>query len=147
MTDATVSEAVRTGRLLWVEVRSPDGPIWSGEAKAITVPGSKAPMGILPRHAPLMSSLELGLTRIRPADGSPEIRFVTGLGFVEVLHNRVLLLVDFADATDSIDTARATEARRRAEARLRSRDEEVDRARAEAALARALMRLRHATRI
>ncbi|MCB9899196.1 MAG: ATP synthase F1 subunit epsilon [Planctomycetes bacterium] len=144
MTLSPMPEAVRMGRALYVEMRSPDGPIWSGEAKYVAVPGSKGAFGVLPRHAPLMSSLELGLTRIRPADGVPDMKFVTGGGFVEIFQNHVLLLVDFADPTESIDVARATEAKKRAEARLRSHDETVDVARAEAALQRALMRLRYA---
>ena|SRR5262245_54528739 len=128
---------------LWVEMRSPDGLLFAGLAQAVTVPGTKGSMGILPRHAPLMSSLDIGLTRIRDAQGK-EQRYVTGLGFVEVAANKVLLLVDFADRTDKIDVKRAQEAHDRAKARLRTREEDVDYARAEAALQRALMRLRYA---
>jgi F-type H+-transporting ATPase subunit epsilon len=131
------------GRWLSVEILSPDGPIWSGPAQSVTVAGSKGSMGILPRHAPLMSSLELGLTRVREPSGA-EHRFITGGGFVEVLRNRVLVLVDFGDRPDLIDRERAREARDRAKVRLRTPQESVDRARAEAALQRAVMRLRFA---
>jgi F-type H+-transporting ATPase subunit epsilon len=138
----TAPDTVPAGQL-WVEMRSPDGLLFAGLAQSITVPGTKGSMGILPRHAPLMSSLDVGLTRIKDAQGQQH-RYVTGLGFVEVAANKVLLLVDFADRTDKIDVQRAQEAHDRAKARLRTREEDVDYARAEAALQRALMRLRFA---
>lgn len=125
---------------LTVEVRSPDGEIWSGIAVSVVVPGSSGSMGILPKHAPLMSSLEVGLTTIREPDKS-EHRFVTGGGFVEINQNRVLLLVDFGDRPEGVDVARAEQSRDRARERLRSHKEVVDRARAEAGLQRALQRL------
>jgi F-type H+-transporting ATPase subunit epsilon len=131
------------GHRLAVEIRSPDGPIWSGWARSVTVPGSKGGMGILPRHAPLMSSLDVGLTRVREPGGA-EHRFITGAGLVEVHANRVLVLVDFGERPEHVDVARAQAARDRASARLRSPGEELDRARAEAALARAVQRLRYA---
>ncbi|MHC5212481.1 MAG: ATP synthase F1 subunit epsilon [Planctomycetota bacterium] len=136
---------VAQGHRLAVEIRSPDGPIWSGWAESVVVPATKGSMGILPRHAPLMSSLEVGLTRVREPGGA-EHRFVTGSGFVEVHRNRVLVLVDFGDLPERIDIRRAEEARERAKARLRTPQETVDRVRAEAALQRALMRLRFAGR-
>jgi F-type H+-transporting ATPase subunit epsilon len=130
-------------RQLTVEIRSPDGPIWTGAAESVTVPGSKGSMGILPRHAPLMSSLDVGLTRVREPGGK-EHRFITGGGFVEVHRQRVLVLVDFGDRPEAVDTERARAARDRAIARLRPPQEAVDTTRAEAALARALQRLKYA---
>jgi F-type H+-transporting ATPase subunit epsilon len=134
---------VPPGHILRVEIRSPDGPIWSGSATSVVVPASQGAMGILPRHASLLSSLGVGLTRVRAEDGS-EHRFVTGLGFVEVHRNRVLLLVDFGEEPEAIDVGRAEAARERARARLRSPSEKVDAARAEAALRRAVQRLHFA---
>ncbi len=134
---------VTPGDRLWIEMRSPDGPIFSGWARAVTVPATKGSMGILPRHAALMSSLEVGLSRITDIDGKQH-RYVTGGGFVEVAANKVLLLVDFGDRTDKIDVKRAREAHDRATARLRTRSEDVDYVRAQAALQRAIQRLRFA---
>ncbi len=134
---------VEQGRKLYCEIRTPDGPVWSGLAASVTVPGAMGSMGILPRHAPLMSSLEVGLVDIKEPGGDRR-RFVTGLGFVEIYRNHVLLLVDFADGTEGIDIERATASRDRAAKRMRTVGETVDQARAEAALKRALMRLRFA---
>ena len=126
---------------LQVEIRSPEGMVWSGAARTVVVPGTKGSMGILPRHAPLTSSLEVGLTRVTDETGKQH-RFVTGTGLVEVLDDRVEILVGFAERPEQIDVQRAQEAHERAKARLRSRDETVDMVRAEAALARAIARLR-----
>ncbi len=146
MADAYTAESretVESNQGLWVDMRTPDGPVFEGLAKKITVPGSKGSFGVLPRHAPLMSSLEVGLCQLTLADGTVR-RYVTGAGFVEVYKNHVLLLVDFGDDTEGIDVARATESRDRAQSRLRTREENFDRVRAEAALQRALMRLKFA---
>lgn len=134
---------VAEGQGLWVDMRTPDGPVFCGLAKKITVPGAAGSFGVLPRHAPLMSSLEVGLTRITGLDGTVH-HLVTGEGFVEVYNNIVLMLVDFGDDTAGIDVERAQAARDRALARLRSREENVDQVRAEVSLQRALMRLRFA---
>jgi len=131
---------VPPGDELWVEMRSPDGQIWSGIAESVVVPAGKGSMGVLPKHAPLMSSLEVGLTKIREPDKT-EHTFVTGGGFVEINGNRVLLLVDFGDRPEDIDTGRAERARERARERLHTRQEAVDQVRAESALRRAIQRL------
>ncbi|GJM20555.1 MAG: ATP synthase epsilon chain [Planctomycetota bacterium] len=137
----TEKQALADNKALWVEMRSPDGPIFAGLCRTVIVPGTKGTFGVLVRHAPLMSSLEVGLTKVSTSDGQ-ELRFVTGGGFVEVQNNRVLLLVDFAEPTDAIDLVRAQDALNRAKARLRNPSEEVDVARAEAAMQRATTRLR-----
>jgi len=143
---AVEKQAIADNKALWVEMRSPDGPIFAGLCRTITVPGSKGAFGVLVRHAPLMSSLDVGLTKVETSDGN-ELRFVTGAGFVEVQNNRVLLLVDFAEPTDAIDVVRAQDALARAKTRLRNATEEVDTARAEAAMQRATTRLRYAKRV
>jgi F-type H+-transporting ATPase subunit epsilon len=130
------------GHALAVEIRSPDGPLWVGTAKSLKVPESLGLMGILPGHAPLIATLESGLTTIRLPDGG-EFRLITGDGFLEITRGRVLMLVDFGEDPAKVDLARARESRDRALSRLRAPKEDVDLARAEAALRRALARLRY----
>ena len=72
---------VLSGKKLWIELRTPEGAIYSGHAKTIRVPGTKGFFGVLPKHAPLMSSLEVGYTYIQDPIGV-EWKFVTGAGFV-----------------------------------------------------------------
>ena len=136
---------VKDGQALYVEMRTPEGPVYSGGSSSVIVPGSKGAMGVLPRHAPLLSSLDMGFTRIRDPLGK-DWKFVTGLGFVEIQNNEILILVDFADDVNDIDVTRAEEARDRARARLRAPEPDMDEARAEAAMHRAATRLRFAAR-
>ena len=136
--------SVAAGHRIGVEIRSPDGPIWSGWAQSLKVPESLGLMGIMPRHAPLLASLDTGLTTVVEVGGGVR-RIITGVGFLEIDRNRVLMLVDFGEDPSRVDVKRAQAARERAVARLRSPSEEVDRVRAEAALARALVRLRFAS--
>lgn len=129
---------------LTVELRTPEGSVFSGNAAKVTrLPGTKGPMGVLPRHAPLMSSLEVGNTAVVDAAGT-QWDFVTGEGFVEIVDDHVLILVDSAEDVSEIDTSRAEESLRRAKDRLAHPSEAIDRARAQAALERATTRLRFA---
>jgi len=140
---AATPVGVPPGHHIAVEIRSPDGPIWSGVARSLQVPETLGLMGILPRHAPLVATLEAGLTTVRVENG-PVVKLITGDGFLEIADNRVLMLVDFGEDPAKVDVARAKAARDRAVARLRTPAETVDSARAEAALRRALARLRFA---
>ncbi len=105
----------------------------------VVVPGAEGTIGILPRHAPLISLLSMGEMRIRKGNGEESLA-VFG-GFIEVAHNVVRVLADTAERAEEIDIARAEAARQRAQARLQERTAEIDRARAEAAFRRSLVRL------
>ncbi len=111
---------------------------------ALIVPGAEGQLAIYPKHAALMTTLEPGEMIIRRA-GQEEAFVVTG-GFLEVRNDRITVLADASEAAEEIDIARAEEARRRAEERIRRYREQaardVDLARAQAALQRALLRLR-----
>ncbi len=105
----------------------------------VVAPGAVGELGILPNHAPLVTSLQPGALVIKKA-GQEEPYFVSG-GFLEVKQDLVTVLADAAERGDQIDLERSEAARRRAEEHLRS-TQNVDRARAEAALRRSLMRLK-----
>ncbi|BAD39077.1 F0F1 ATP synthase subunit epsilon [Symbiobacterium thermophilum] len=111
-------------------------------ADAVVVPVVDGSMGILKNHAPMVANLRIGVLRYKQ-DGVYKRVAVTG-GFVEVSENRITVLADAAELAESIDVMRAMEAKRRAEARLRDRKANIDRTRAEAALRRAMVRLRAA---
>jgi F-type H+-transporting ATPase subunit epsilon len=110
----------------------------------VVAPGTEGTLGILPQHAPLVSTLQPGELRVKK--GGTEVSMVVTGGFLEVTGDRVLVLADAAERADEIDLARAEEARRRAQERLATRQHEVDLIRAEAALRRSLIRLRVARR-
>lgn len=112
----------------------------------VVAPGSDGALGILPRHAPLVSTLQPGELRVKK--GGAEVALAVGGGFLEVANDRVLILADAAERAEEIDIARAEEARHRAQERLTASRERQDIAvaQAEAALRRSLIRLRVARR-
>lgn len=97
-------------------------------------------IGILKNHVPLMTALDIGVTKT-VKDGN--VKFFTTMGGVfQVKDNEALILTTTAEAGDEIDIARAKEALTRAQARLAESEAEVDAKRAEAAVARAMARLK-----
>ncbi|HEX3722933.1 MAG TPA: F0F1 ATP synthase subunit epsilon [Nitrolancea sp.] len=106
----------------------------------VIAPGADGTLGILPRHAPLISTLAIGEMRVKRASMEESI-FIAG-GFIEVAHDQVRVLADTAERSEEIDLARAQAARDRAETRVSSRTSEIDVARAEASLRRSIVRLR-----
>ena len=105
----------------------------------VVAPGSLGELGILPNHAPLITSLAAGELRVKQGNGVEEY-FISG-GFLEVHSDEVTVLADAAEHGSEIDAERAEEARRRATERLEQAGD-ADRARAQAALARSMQRLR-----
>ena len=133
------------GSLVRVEVVTAERMVYSDDVEMVIVPGVEGEMGILHNHAPLLTALQVGELRTLMEGEEVEALTVTG-GFVEVQPDRVIVLADAAERTDEVDEARAEEARRRAEARLRGDKSAIDIARAEAALRRSLVRLKVARR-
>ncbi len=107
---------------------------------SVRVQGADGVVGILPRHAPLMTTLAPGELIMRKGE-EEESFFVTG-GFLEVRDNQVAVLADASERAEEIDIARAEEARHRAEEALSEKRDGAELAVAEAAMRRALIRLR-----
>jgi len=132
--------------LLTIQIVAPDHSVLREEnVSSVIVPAADGYMGILPRHAPLMAELGVGQIEIRSADG-PIARVATSGGFVMVERNQVSILADTAELAQDIDVRRAEESRQRAEHRLAEHASGMDVARAQAALVRAVNRLRVARR-
>ena len=113
--------------------------VYSDEADVVVAPGIDGQLGILPHHAPLMTTLQPGELRVRK--GGEEFSLAISGGFLEVRPDRVIILADAAERAEEIDVSRAEEAKRRAEEWLRQPTPEVDVAQADAAMRRALARL------
>ena len=123
-----------------LEIITPEKPIFKDSIESVTIPGTQGNFQVLKDHAPLISSFEIGVVKVKTA--SVETYYVTAGGTVEVNQNRVLVLADSIEKITDIDQNRAEEAKKRAEERLKRKNEEdVDEARAQAALNRALNRL------
>jgi F-type H+-transporting ATPase subunit epsilon len=125
---------------LHVEVVTAERELYNGEADMVSAPGAEGRLGILPRHAALLTFLMPGELRITLRDAEEPL-FVSG-GFLEVLNNTVTVLADTAEHAEEIDQARAEEARRRAQERLTQAHSDVERAELQGALERAVTRLR-----
>ena len=129
------------------EIASQDRLVFEGEADIVVLPGVNGEMGILPNHAPLLTTLNLGVIRVR-IGGKEEIFTVTG-GLAEIQPDIVTILADAAENVEEIDIARAQEARDRAHELLEQGPppEDLDRYLAiEAALKRSNLRLDAARR-
>lgn len=95
------------------EIASQDRLVYEGEADVIIVPGIEGEMGILPNHAPLLSTLKMGILRVR-SQGEEKAFTISG-GVIEVQPDLVTVLADAAENVIEIDVARAEAARKRAE--------------------------------
>ena len=128
-----------------LEIVTPERVIYSDEVDAVVVPGVEGQLGILPRHAPLMTMLQPGELKVRK--GGEEIYVAIFGGFLEVRPDRVIVLADAAERAEEIDVGRVEEAKRRAEQALADRKvSQAGKARAEAALRRSLLELKVAER-
>jgi len=125
---------------LHVEIVTAERELYSGEANMVSAPGTEGRLGILPRHAALLTTLSPGALNIKLGDAEEPI-FVSG-GFLEVSNNSVIVLADTAELAEEIDQARAQEARRRAQEELAQAQSDIERAELLGALERAMTRLR-----
>ena len=127
-----------------VEIVTAERVVFSDDVDLVLAPGLEGQLGILPHHAPLITTLAAGELLARKA-GNDYSLVISG-GFLEVGTEKVIVLADTAERADEIDLARAEAAKKRAEERLSQAGEGVDHVRAEAALRRALARIEVAER-
>lgn len=127
---------------LFLEVVTPDKVVVSEEVESVVAPGSLGEFGVLEGHVPFLSGIVPG--ELRYTSGGQTEHFVVTTGFAEVSDNNVSVLVDAAEKAGEIDVERARRAMERAKERLaKDREtEDIDFSRAEAALRRAMARIR-----
>lgn len=124
-----------------VDIVSAEGQIFSGSARMVFAPASQGELGILPRHAPLLTLLKPGAVRVQPPEGEEQPIYVGG-GVLEIQPNHVMILADTALRARDIDEAAAQQAKQRAEDTLRSKVDKIEQAEALAELARAAAQLK-----
>ncbi|MDP3062112.1 MAG: F0F1 ATP synthase subunit epsilon [Chloroflexota bacterium] len=127
-----------------LEIITAERRVFSEDVEALVAPGFDGELGILPHHAPLMTSLKPGELVIRKG-GQETYLAVTG-GFLEVMGNVVTILADACERSEEIDVERAEAAMKRAQERLAARSADLDLQQAIAAVQRAQVRLRVAQR-
>lgn len=124
------------GKIL-LEIVTPQGLVFSDDVDEVTAAGSEGEFGVLPGHVPFVTTLKIGILTCKK--GNESRFFFVNWGYAEVGPEKVMILADSAEKSDEIDLDRAMAARKRAEERLKHA-ENVDFARAESALERAVTR-------
>ncbi len=128
-----------------LEIVTPERLAYAESVDAVVLPGGDGELGVLPHHAPLVSTLGVGELRVRRA--GVEESFAIAGGFLQVRPDKVVVMAEMADMASEIDLERAQEARREAERALETGYHEgADLAAARAALQQALLRIRVAER-
>jgi F-type H+-transporting ATPase subunit epsilon len=125
---------------LKLEIVTPEGTVYSEDVEMVTLEGVEGQMGILPHHTRLMTQIVPGEMIV--TKGGREQFLAVGGGLISVTGSHVAVITDMAVTAESIDEAKAEEARQRAAARLQEKisDEEV--ASVNASLVRSLAQLR-----
>jgi F-type H+-transporting ATPase subunit epsilon len=130
---------------LHLEIVTPERLAYEDDVDMVIAPGSEGELGILPHHAPLLTTLGVGELRIKKGGGEESFAIIGG--FLQVRPDKVVVMAETADLASDIDLERAQEARRSAERALESAaNEPADLASARAQLQAALLRIRVAER-
>lgn len=125
--------------LFQIEIITPERIFYQGEAWMVEFTAQDGQIGVLKNHIPLTTVIAPGILTIKEAEG--EKQAALHAGFAEILPEKVTILAEVAEWPEEIDPERAEAARKRAEERLHNHAAEVDVARAEIALKKALVRL------
>ena len=127
-----------------LEIVTPERSLASEEVDEVQLPGSEGYFGVLPGHAPLLATLQVGELWYRT--GQEKHYLAVAFGFAEVLPERVTVLAQIAERPEDIDVPRAEAAKRRAEERIAKPQVEIDFERARIAMMKSLIRLQVAAR-
>ena len=126
---------------LHVNVVTPDGAAFEGDARMVIAKSVTGELGILPKHIPMVTPLDVSVLKLRHEDGGRTLIAISG-GFMEVRPDTVTILAETAEMADKIDYDRASAAKVRAERRLQdTKLSELEFRRAELALKKAINRL------
>jgi len=133
-----------------LEIVTPFRKVFSEPVAAIIAPGEEGYFGVLPRHTPLLTSLQIGYLKVEqsvPGQEDRVVYFSISGGFAEVLPNGVKIFAETAEAASEIEVKRAEEAKARATQRLQEGRKQWDVERTRGSLARAKNRLEVAERM
>ena len=130
----------QTSRMM-LDIISLSGPLFQGEVHFVAAPGRQGELGVLPRHAPLLTELVPGDVHC-DLPGGERLHFYVNGGILEVQPQHVTILSDLAVRAADLDEAAALEAKRQAEEQLAARRADLDYGLIESQLAEAVARLR-----
>lgn len=132
-------------RTIAIDIVTPERVVFKEQVEMVIVSALDGYLGVLPGHAPLVTGIKIGIVKIKK-DGE-EILIPTSGGIMEVRPEQITLVVSTAELPHEIDIERAEKAKERAEERLSDKHANIDEARAQAALDRAIARLRVVGRV
>jgi F-type H+-transporting ATPase subunit epsilon len=128
-----------------LRVVTPERHVLSEDVQSVEMPGKDGYLGILPGHAPLLTEMGLGVLTYRKGGESRSLTIMGG--YAEVLPSRVIVLAEASERTEEINVARAQAALDRAKANMPGANAtEADWDLANAAIARATVRLEAVTK-
>ena len=119
-----------------------DHVFYDGSCEILTVPAHDGPVSILAHHEAMMMATQEGEVRFRPAGSTEWQEAVVGIGIVQVVNKRALMVVDSAERPEEIDVRRAQEALERAEEQMRQKQSLQEFKMSQASMARGLSRLK-----
>jgi F-type H+-transporting ATPase subunit epsilon len=123
-----------------VDIVSAEKEIYSGTVTQVYAPAELGEVGVMPRHAPMLSTLKAGVVRVIPLEGEEQAFYVSG-GILEIQPHVVTILSDTALRAADIDEAAALEAKTRAEATMKEKASEMDYAKAKSELIEAVAQI------
>ncbi len=123
-----------------LEIVTPGSKVFSASVNALVAPGEAGYFGVLPHHTNMLATLKIGYLKVEIGDQTKY--FAISGGIAEVTPGGVKILAEAAEPASAIDAERARQAKERAERRLQEGRKQWDVLRAEAALARAINRLK-----
>lgn len=123
-----------------LDIVTPEKRVLSETVDIVVAPGEEGEFGALPGHIPFLCKLKVGELRFRIGAASHSVSIMGG--YAEVLPNRVTILATAAEEAAQIDVVRARAARERAERRISEAKDKMEFTRAQAALQRAMARLK-----
>ena len=129
---------------LTLEIVTPDRALVTEQVDEVELPGAEGYFGVLPGHAPLLATLQVGEMWYRK--GQETHYLAIAFGFVEVLPDKVTVLAHVAEKAEEIDRTRAEAAKVRAEQRIATPQSDMDFERARVAMMKSLVRLQVASR-
>jgi len=124
-----------------LDVVSAENEIFSGRVESLQVSGEAGELGIMPGHAPLLTSIKPGMVRLVKQNGEEEVIFLSG-GILEIQPSTVNILADVAIRGGDLDEEAAVEAKRLAEENMNDKSGDMDYAEAAKQLANAVAQLR-----
>lgn len=123
-----------------VNIVSAEQEIYSGTVTQVFAPAEMGEVGVLPRHAPMLSTLKAGVVRVISQEGEEQSFYVSG-GILEIQPHIVTILSDTALRATDIDESAALEAKSRAEALMKDKASDMDYAKAKSELIEAVAQI------